>query len=100
MQTLRPDSGLNYQSLDLPFDSCSENEPERIFRYEHIIHTNDSDLIIQKGDTVNSRFDWWSLTLGGARRNGFIEGFLSKIRKNVKYPLYKTEEKYFFHETN
>jgi len=100
MQTIRPNSALNYQSLDLPFHFCCQPIPDREFKYKHSIKSNNIKFEIEVGNVVHLRYDWWRIALEGKKTDGLFEGSLEtknkKLRKNFLFPLYKTKEKYLY----
>jgi hypothetical protein len=100
MQSIKPNSGLKYQSLDTIY-FFGDKLPDRTFKYKHTLKTNGKELNLEVGDSVQLREDYWIMSIEGAKRDGFYEG--SAIKKGVsqqvfRFPLYKTEEKYNFYE--
>jgi hypothetical protein len=99
MQTIRPNSGLNYQSLDVPLNSWEAYLPDRKFKYNHFMTLNGRELNIKIGDLIKQRNNFIEMSLNGVKRDGFFAGTLIKpnaIRQIIRFPLYKTVEEYLF----
>jgi hypothetical protein len=100
MQSYKPNSGLKYQSLDTIY-YFGDELPDRTFKYKHTLKTNGKELNIEVGDSVHLRGDNSIMSIEGAKRDGFYEGSVMKkgvSREVIRFPLYKTEEKYNFYE--
>ncbi len=99
MQVIRPNSGLNYQSLDLPFHFSLNYLPDRKFKYNHIIRLNDKQLNLKIGDRIKQSKDFWGMAINGQQRDGFFPGNLIKSNESqeIGFPLYKTVEEYLFY---
>ncbi len=102
MQAIRPNSGLNYQSLDLPL--CGHyglSEPNRIFKYNHIIRLNSGEFNLKIGDRISQSNSLWAMSINGVKRDGFFAGTLIKPNASeqmFRFPLYKTVEEYVFYK--
>ncbi len=99
MQEIRPNSGLNYQSLDLPFHFALNCFPDRKFKYNHIIRLKDEQLTLKIGDRIKPNCDIFEMSLRGDRRDGFFQpnSILPNVPEDIRYPLYKTVEEYNFY---
>jgi hypothetical protein len=100
MQEIRPNSGLNYQSLDMPFHFSINCLPDRIFKYNHIIRLNDKQLTLKIGDRIKQNCDLFKMSIRGDKRDGFFEGTFIKPNVSeefIRFPLYKTIEEYNFY---
>ncbi len=52
MQAIRPNSGLNYQSLDMPLHVATNYLPDRKFKYNHIIRLNGEEFNLKIRDRI------------------------------------------------
>jgi hypothetical protein len=102
MQAIRPNSGLNYQSLDVPLYSQYEVDlPDRIFKYNHIIRLNSGEFNLTIGDRIKQSNRFWTMSINGVKRDGFFAGTLIKPNASnqmFRFPLYKTVEEYLFYK--
>jgi hypothetical protein len=78
MQTIRPNSGLNYQSLDVPLNSWEAYLPDRKFKYNHFMTLNDRKLDIKIGGLIKQRNKFIQMSINGVKRDGFFAGTLIK----------------------
>ncbi len=100
MQVIRPNSGLNYQSLDLPLHFSVNTLPNRKFKYNHIIRLNNKQLNFKIGDRIQQSDKYWEMSIRGDKRDGFFWGFFIKPNASeelFRFPLYKTVEEYHFY---
>ncbi len=99
MQEIRPNSGLNYQSLDVPFHFSMNCLPDRKFKYNHIIRLKDKQLTLKIGDHINPVCDHSKMSIRGDKRDGFFPAnlILSNVSEDVRFPFYKTVEEYNFY---
>ncbi len=99
MQAIRPNSGLNYQSLDMPFHVSTYYLPDRKFKYNHIIRLNNKQLNLIIGDRIKQSNKFWGMSMQGVKRDGFFAGTLIQPNKSqeIRFPLYKTVEEYNFY---
>ncbi len=101
MQSLKPNSAFNYQSLDLPFHYCCNKLADRVFKYKYSLKLDKIEFEENIGDIVRQRDDWNKMASEGIKRNGFFEGIAINGRKTnyyFQFPLYKTVEKHEFKE--
>jgi hypothetical protein len=101
MQAIRPNSGLNYQSLDLPLHITESYLPDRKFKYNHIIRMNNKQLNLKIGDYIKLSNIFWEMSKIGVKRDGFFPGILMKfweLNQIFPFPLYKTVEEYNFYK--
>jgi hypothetical protein len=100
MQAIRPNSGLNYQSLDMPLHVAISHLPDRKFKYNHIIRLNSGELNIKIGDRIKQSNYFWGMSIHGVKRDAFFAGTLIKpnASKEIRFPLYKTVEEYLFYK--
>jgi hypothetical protein len=101
MQTIRPNSGLNYQSLDSPYHFCCTKLPDRIFKYRHTFKSKTSELEIKIGDSIEPNSLYWIMSMRGHKRDGFLNGYLMNkgvYTQYLHFPPYKTVEKYVFYD--
>ncbi len=98
MQAIRPNSGLNYQSLDMPLHVAVAYLPDRKFKYNHIIRLNNKQLNLKIGDRIKQSNDFWVMSMQGVKRDGFFVGNKHFAPKQIfRFPLYKTVEEYHFY---
>jgi hypothetical protein len=99
MQAIRPNSGLNYQSLDMPLHVALSHLPDRKFKYNHIIRLNNKQLNLIIGDRIKQSNKFWGMSMQGVKRDGFFAGTLIQPNKSqeIRFPLYKTVEEYNFY---
>jgi hypothetical protein len=99
MQAIRPNSGLNYLSLDMPFHVATFPLPDRKFKYNHIIRLNGGELNIKIGDRIKQSDSFWAMSINGVKRDGFFAGtFINpNASEEIRFPLYKTVEEYRFY---
>ena len=100
MQAIRPNSGLNYQSLDMPLHVAIAYLPNRKFKYNHIIRLNDKQLNLKIGDRIKQSNRFRAMSMKGVKRDGFFAGTLIKPKasnQTFRFPLYKTVEEYNFY---
>ena len=99
MQAIRPNSGLNYQSLDMPLHVAISPLPDRKFKYNHIIKLNGRELNLKIGDRIRQSSSFWAMSINGVKRDGFFAGTLIKHNapEKIRFPLYKTVEEYRFY---
>ncbi len=100
MQAIRPNSGLNYQSLDMPFHISTCYLPDRKFKYNHNIRLNSGQLNFKIGDSIKQSNNFWGMSMEGVKRDGFFAGtFIKPNASNemIRFPLYKTVEEYLFY---
>jgi hypothetical protein len=98
MQAIRPNSGLNYQSLDMPFHVAESYLPNRKFKYNHIIRLNDKQFNFKIGDRIEQSNDFLEMSIRGKKRDGFFKGTFADAGEEIIYfPLYKTVEEYNFY---
>jgi len=95
MQAIRPNSGLNYQSLDMPVHITEL--PDRKFKYNHIIRLNNKQLNLKIGDRIKQSNNFWGMSMQGVKRDGFFAGTLIGESQEIRFPLYKTVEEYNFY---
>jgi hypothetical protein len=101
MQTIRPISGLNYQSLDSPYHFCCTKLLHRIFKYKHTIKSKTSEFEIKIGGFIEPNSLYWIMSMRGHKRDGFLNGYLMNkgvYTQYLHFPLYKTVEKYVYDE--
>jgi hypothetical protein len=101
MQAIRPNSGLNYQSLDVPLMVWESFLPIRKFKYNHFMRLNVGNLNIKIGDLIQPRKFYSEMSMKGVKRDGFFEGILIEpqaIKLMMRFPLYKTVEEYLFYK--
>jgi hypothetical protein len=101
MQAIRPNSGLNYQSLDVPLMVWESFLPNRKFKYNHFMRLNGGNLNIKIGDLIKLRKIYSQTSMKGVKRDGFFEGTLIEpkaTKQMIRFPLYKTVEKYLFYK--
>jgi hypothetical protein len=99
MQTIRPNSGLNYQSLDVPLNSWEACLPNRKFKYNHFMTLNGQKLDIKIGDLIKPGHNFIHMSIYGVKRDGFFAGTLIKPNAtgdSIRFPLYKTVEEFLF----
>ncbi len=99
MQAIRPNSGLNYQSLDMPFHVSEFYLPDRKFKYNHIMRLNTRELNLKIGDRIKQSNRFRAMSMKGVKRDGFFAGTLIKpnaSKQTFRFPLYKTVEEYRF----
>jgi hypothetical protein len=97
MQAIRPNSGLNYQSLDMPFHVSTYNLPDRKFKYKHIIRLDSVELNFKIGDRIKQSNSFRTMSMIGVKRDGFFAGNKPFASKQIfRFPLYKTVEEYNF----
>ncbi len=99
MQAIRPNSGLNYQSLDTPLHIAISHLPVRKFKYNHFMRLNGRELTLKIGDRIQPSNRFRAMSLYGVKRDGLFEGTLieSNVSKqNFRFPLYKTVEEFRF----
>ncbi len=100
MQAIRPNSGLNYQSLDMPLHVAISYLPDRKFKYNHIIRLNGRELNLKIGDRIKQSNSFWEMSMNGVKRDGFFAGTFIKpnaSKQMIRFPLYKTVEEYRFY---
>ncbi len=100
MQAIRPNSGLNYQSLDMPFHVSTYYLPDRKFKYNHIMRLNNKQLNLQIGDRIKQSNSFRAMSMKGVKRDGFFAGTLIEpdaSNQAFRFPLYKTVEEYNFY---
>ncbi len=97
MQAIRPNSGLNYQSLDMPLHVAITYLPDRKFKYNHIIRLNNKQLNLKIGDRIKQSNNFWGMSMQGVKRDGFFAGTLIGESQEIRFPLYKTVEEYNFY---
>jgi hypothetical protein len=100
MQTIRPNSGLNYHSLDIPFNIWESYLPDRKFKYNHFMRLNSGEFNIKVGDLIKQRKNFRQISIKGGQRDGFFVGTLIKpnaTKQIIRFPLYKTVEEYLFY---
>ncbi len=100
MQTIRPNSGLNYQALDTPFHVWESYLPDRKFKYNHFMRLKSKKLNIKIGDIIKPRNNFRLMSLFGVKRDGFFAGTFiepNATKKIIRFPLYKTVENYLFY---
>ncbi len=99
MQAIRPNSGLNYQSLDMPLHVALSHLPDRKFKYNHIIRLNNKQLNLKIGDRIKQSNKFWGMSMKGVKRDVFFAGTLIQPNKSqeIRFPLYKTVEEYNFY---
>ena len=100
MQAIRPNSGLNYQSLDMPLHVALSYLPDRKFKYNHIIRLNSGQFNLKIGDRIKQSSNFWGMSMEGVKRDGFFAGtFIEPNASNemIRFPLYKTVEEYRFY---
>ncbi len=99
MQAIRPNSGLNYQSLDMPFHISEFSLPDRKFKYNHIMRLNGRELNLKIGNRIKQSNRFRAMSMKGVKRDGFFAGTLIKpsaSKQTFRFPLYKTVEEYRF----
>jgi hypothetical protein len=99
MQAIKPNSGLNYQSLDSLFH-IAMSLPERKFKYNHFMRLNNREVNFKIGDRIQPSNRFTPMSLNGVKRDGLYEGNLieSKASKQTfRFPLYKTVEEFRFY---
>ena len=100
MQAIRPNSGLNYQSLDVPFHVSTYHLPDRKFKYNNIMRLNNKQLNLKIGDRIKQSNRFRAMSMKGVKRDGFFEGYFIKPNASeefIRFPLYKTVEEYNFY---
>jgi hypothetical protein len=100
MQTIRPNSGLNYQALDTPFHVWESYLPDRKFKYNHFMRLNNQELNINIGDLIKPRNNFRQMSIHGVIRDGFFAGTFinpNATKEIIHFPLYKTVEEYLFY---
>jgi hypothetical protein len=100
MQAIRPNSGLNYQSLDMPLHVAIFYLPDRKFKYNHTMRLNSGELNLKIGDIIQLSHSFWEMSIKGVKRDGFFEGTLiepNASKQIIRFPLYKTVEEYRFY---
>jgi hypothetical protein len=100
MQAIRPNSGISYQSLDMPFHFSLNVLPDRKFKYNHIIRLKDKQLTLKIGDRIEQWDNYFKMSISGYKRDGFFEGTFFKpdgSKGLIRFPLYKTVEEYNFY---
>ncbi len=100
MQAIRPNSGLNYQSLDMPFHISTCYLPDRKFKYNHIMRLNGRELNLKIGDRIKQSDKFWTMSMKGVKRDGFFGGTFiepNASKQTFRFPLYKTVEEYLFY---
>jgi hypothetical protein len=100
MQAIRPNWGLNYESLDTPFHIGTSYLPDRKFKYNHIITFKSKELNFKIGDRIKQSNNFRGMSLKGLKRDGFFAGTLIKpnaSNETIRFPLYKTVEEYRFY---
>jgi hypothetical protein len=101
MQAIKPNSGLNYQSLDMPSHTSTFYIPDRKFKYNHIMRLNNRELDLKIGDRIKQSISYWAMALKGVKRDGFYFGTFIKpnaSKQIIRFPLYKTVEEYPFYK--
>ena len=99
MQAIKPNSGLSYQSLDVPLHSDMDSLPHRKFKYNHIMRFNGREMNLKIGDLIEQSIAFRPMSMNGVKRDGFFEGTFIKPNASKQYfrfPLYKTVEEYLF----
>ncbi len=97
-QVIRPNSGLNYQSLDTPLYVSINRLPNRKFKYSHIVRLNDKQLNFKIGDLIKLNKNLWEMSMDGEKRDGFWLGNSPNAPQQlIRFPLYKTVEEYHFY---
>jgi hypothetical protein len=99
MQAIRPNSGLKYQSLDMPLHVAISYLPDRKFKYHHIMRLNGREFNLKIGDRIKQSNSFWEMSMNGVKRDGFFAGTFIKpsASEEIRFPLYKAVEEYRFY---